>query len=156
MLGDGRGGIVHFGERECTLQRRHQKLVEMAPSPSLIARRCAKRCCAAALRLAAASVATADWAPSSFWSSRHRAGQGCALVFIEANPRLQVEHTVTEMVTGLDLVRLQLQVAGRSHAGRPRSDAGTRQPAHGACPRNCASMPRRWPQTAALTPAAGG
>jgi acetyl/propionyl-CoA carboxylase alpha subunit/acetyl-CoA carboxylase carboxyltransferase component len=105
VIGDGAGHVVALGERECTLQRRHQKLVELAPSP-WISPALRARLCGAALRLATEvrveSLATFEFlvdADERFW-------------FIEANPRLQVEHTVTEEVTGVDLVQAQLRVAG--------------------------------------------
>jgi acetyl/propionyl-CoA carboxylase alpha subunit len=107
VLGDG-DQVISLGERECTLQRQHQKLVEMAPSPGLEPGLRA-RITAAALQLAQhlryRSLGTFEFLlePSG------------AFYFIEANARLQVEHTVTEAVTGLDLVQLQLaQAAGAS------------------------------------------
>jgi acetyl/propionyl-CoA carboxylase alpha subunit len=112
VAGDASGAVVQIGERECSLQRRHQKLVEIAPAPWLsFALR--ERVHAAAVDLARAvhytGLGTVEFlvdadAPESFY-------------FIEANARLQVEHTVTEAVTGLDLVSLQLDLAdGRSLA----------------------------------------
>ncbi|MEO7128367.1 MAG: biotin carboxylase N-terminal domain-containing protein, partial [Rhodoferax sp.] len=106
LIGDGTQ-LVSLGERECSLQRRFQKLVEIAPSPSLpeALRRSITQ---AALRLAQAanyrSLGTFEFLVDE------DAGD-LPFVFIEANPRLQVEHTVTEEVTGLDLVQLQIQVA---------------------------------------------
>jgi acetyl/propionyl-CoA carboxylase alpha subunit len=106
VLGDGQQ-VISLGERECSLQRRFQKLVEIAPSPSLTPQR-RTELTEAALRMARAvgyrSLGTFEFlvdeqSPDLPW------------VFIEANPRLQVEHTVTEEVTGLDLVQLQIQVA---------------------------------------------
>lgn len=106
VAGDGTGAVVTLGERECTLQRRAQKLVEMAPSPSLDEGLRA-RIVACAERMAQAlryrSLGTFE-----FLLSRE-APEG--FVFIEANPRLQVEHTVTEEVWGVDLVQLQLRLA---------------------------------------------
>ena len=108
VAGDASGAVVQLGERECSIQRRHQKLIEIAPAPWL-SRALRERILAAAVRLARAARYTglgtieflidAD-APDSFY-------------FIEANARLQVEHTVTEAVTGLDLVALQLDLAER-------------------------------------------
>jgi acetyl-CoA carboxylase carboxyltransferase component/biotin carboxylase len=103
VVGDGRT-VVHLGERECSLQRRHQKLVEVAPAPGLDPAVRA-HLCDAAVRMA---------------ESVHYRGLGTfeflvgddSWVFIEANPRLQVEHTVTEEVYGVDLVAVQLQLAG--------------------------------------------
>jgi len=113
VLGDG-SDVASLGERECTLQRRFQKLVEIAPSPSLssVLR---DRITQAALRMAQ-QVGYLGLGTFEFLVDEH--STALPFVFIEANPRLQVEHTVTEAVTGLDLVQLQLGVAaGRSLAG---------------------------------------
>lgn len=103
ILGDG-AEVIHLGERDCTLQRRHQKLVEMAPAPGL-SPKMRERLCDAALRMGRqlnyAGLGTIEFLVD-----------GDEFFFMEANPRLQVEHTVTEMVTGLDLVELQVKVAG--------------------------------------------
>ncbi|CAN5223469.1 pyruvate carboxylase [soil metagenome] len=103
IIGDGSGEVMALGERECTLQRRHQKLVEFAPSPS-IGPAMREGLFGAALRMAASSkyrgLGTFEFLVS-----------GDRFVFLEANPRLQVEHTVTEAVTGLDLVQLQFLLA---------------------------------------------
>jgi len=106
VLGDGQA-VASLGERECTLQRRFQKLVEIAPSPSLPdALRAAIT--QAALRMARA----AGYRSLGTFEFLVDAGSvTLPFVFIEANPRLQVEHTVTEAVTGLDLVQLQMAVA---------------------------------------------
>jgi acetyl/propionyl-CoA carboxylase alpha subunit len=117
VLGDGREVVV-LGERDCTLQRRFQKLVEMAPSPGLDPGM-RQRLNDAALRLARA-VGYLGLGTFEFLVD---AGRG-AFVFIETNPRLQVEHTVTEEVTGLDLVQLQIQVA----AGRCLAELGLDTP----------------------------
>ncbi|ATY13501.1 hypothetical protein CU254_26035 [Amycolatopsis sp. AA4] len=104
ILGDGTGEVVALGERDCSIQRRHQKLVEVAPSPWL-SEPLREAVTAAALRLAArvsyAGLGTFEFLieENAFW-------------FMEANPRVQVEHTVTEEVTGVDLVAAQLAVAG--------------------------------------------
>ncbi|WP_422002090.1 carboxyl transferase domain-containing protein [Reyranella sp.] len=104
IVGDGQGGIVALGERECTLQRRSQKIVELAPSPHLDA----------ALReeIVAAAVAMARAVAYRSLGTFEFLADGDAFFFIEANPRLQVEHTVTEEVWGVDLVRTQLLLAG--------------------------------------------
>ena len=120
VLGDGRQVMV-LGERECTLQRRFQKLVEIAPSPTLEPglRQALHQ---AALRLAQACGFV------GLGTFEFLVDDTCAdlpWVFIEANPRLQVEHTVTEAVTGLDLVQLQLAVA----AGQSLASLGL-DPAH--------------------------
>ena len=115
VLGDG-AQVVSLGVRECTLQRRFQKLVEIAPSPTL----------APALRTRieqAALVMARRAGYRGLGTFEFLVDEGSAdlpFVFIEANPRLQVEHTVTEAVTGLDLVALQVQVA----AGRALAELG--------------------------------
>jgi len=115
VLGDGRH-VASLGDRECTLQRRFQKLVEIAPSPSLDAG-LRERITQAALRMAQ-KVGYRGLGTFEFLVDEQ--SRGLPFVFIEANPRLQVEHTVTEAVTGLDLVQLQLGVA----QGRTLSDLG--------------------------------
>jgi len=108
ILGDGQGRVVHFGERDCTLQRRHQKVIEIAPAPRLGAQ-LREAIIEAALKLA---VAARFRGLGTFEFLLDEKGN---FVFVEANPRLQVEHPVTEMITGVDLVAAQLQVA----AGEP-------------------------------------
>ncbi len=109
IIGDRHGGVSHLWERECTIQRRNQKLIEVAPSPSL-SDALRSRIVDAAKQLAAAahydSLGTFE-----FLVDGESAGDDPAFAFIEANPRLQVEHTVTEEVLGVDLVRSQLAVA---------------------------------------------
>lgn len=110
IIGDGQT-VLALGERECTLQRQHQKLVEIAPSPSLTPTLRA-RLTEAALKLAKACH-YASLGTFEFLVDEEANPDGPdAFAFIEANPRLQVEHTVTEAVTGLDLVALQLGLAG--------------------------------------------
>ncbi|MFQ5698319.1 MAG: carboxyl transferase domain-containing protein [Myxococcota bacterium] len=113
VLGDRSGSVSHLGERECTLQRRHQKLVEIAPSPSL-ASPLRQRIQDAALRIAE-KVGLDNLGTLEFLVDAGGGGSDADFFFLEANPRLQVEHTVTEAVTGLDLVEIQLALAaGRS------------------------------------------
>ena len=110
MLGDRHGKVAHLGERDCSIQRRHQKVVEVAPSPQL-APGLRKRILEAALTLADAAgydnIGTFE-----FLVDGTDLNEASPFYFIEANPRLQVEHTVTEAVTGVDLVRTQLAIAG--------------------------------------------
>jgi acetyl-CoA carboxylase biotin carboxylase subunit len=103
IVADGRGGVAALGERECSIQRRHQKLVEEAPSAALSDEERDKllRMCEKAIReIKYANVGTLEFL--------YEAGQ---FYFMEMNTRIQVEHTVTEMVTGLDLVREQIRLA---------------------------------------------
>lgn len=106
VLGDGEGGAVHLGHRDCTLQRRYQKLVEEAPahglSPELDA-----EITGAAVRLISA-LGYAGAATCEFLVDPDRGAAG----FLEINARLQVEHPVSEVVTGVDIVREQLRIAG--------------------------------------------
>jgi pyruvate carboxylase len=110
IAGDGSGHVIHLGERECSIQRRHQKLLEMAPSPRL-APGLRERLTAAALRMAEAAHYQ-NLGTFEFLIDADDDSEQTAFAFIETNPRLQVEHTITEAVTGLDLVKLQLQLAG--------------------------------------------
>jgi acetyl-CoA carboxylase biotin carboxylase subunit len=104
ILGDGRGHVIDLGERECSIQRRRQKLIEEAPAP-LIDEILRRRLCELARRLGRQlkyrGLGTIEFLLD---------GRG-QYYFIEANPRIQVEHPVTEMVTGLDLVKEQLSLA---------------------------------------------
>lgn len=121
ILGDGSGAVSHLGERECTIQRRNQKLVEIAPSPSLSPTLRA-RLTAAAVRLAEA-VRYENVGTFEFLLDATIQNDDAPFAFIEANPRLQVEHTVTEEVTGIDLVQTQLHLA----TGCSLAELGLRQ-----------------------------
>jgi len=105
LLGDGTGEVCHFWERECSLQRRNQKVVEIAPSHS-ITPRLRRAIIEAAVKLGKAvnlqSLATIEFLVDAETEGYY---------FMEANPRIQVEHTITEQINGIDLVDLQLQVA---------------------------------------------
>jgi len=111
LLGDAHGNIVALGERDCSIQRRHQKLVEEAPAPGLTADD-RRRIHGLAVRVAR-SVGLRNAATAEFLVT----GAGEAY-FLEVNARLQVEHGVTELVSGIDLVHEQLWIA----AGQPLSD----------------------------------
>ncbi|HEX2687579.1 MAG TPA: carboxyl transferase domain-containing protein [Kofleriaceae bacterium] len=117
IVGDGQHGVALF-ERECTVQRRHQKLIEVAPPPSLPGELRAA-IVAAACRLAEAA-SYKSLGTFEFLVELDPAGLPVGFFFLEANPRLQVEHTVTEQVLGLDLVQIQLELAG----GRSLSELG--------------------------------
>jgi 3-methylcrotonyl-CoA carboxylase alpha subunit len=122
VLADGAGTVLHVGERECSIQRRHQKVVEETPSPALDEGQRAALCAAGVQAARAASYENAGTveflldARGSFY-------------FLEMNTRLQVEHPVTEACTGLDLVRLQIEIAAggplrlRQDDVRPRGHA---------------------------------
>jgi acetyl-CoA/propionyl-CoA carboxylase biotin carboxyl carrier protein len=106
VLADEHGRIVHLGERECTLQRRHQKVIEEAPSPVVSAatrERLGAAACAAAASVDYLGAGTVEFLVSG--------SDPDAFFFIEMNTRLQVEHPVTEMVTGVDIVEQQLRAA---------------------------------------------
>lgn len=108
VVGDGRGNVVHVGERDCSIQRRHQKVIEIAPAPFLSpAVRDELR--NAAVRMASElqyrALGTFEFLVPMTEGTAH------AFYFMEANPRLQVEHTVTEEVYGIDLVRAQILLA---------------------------------------------
>ena len=113
IIGDRHGAISHLWERECTIQRRNQKLIEVAPSPSLT-EGLRSRIIEAAKSLAAAArydnLGTFEFLVDDDAKARAETDDG-AFAFIEANPRLQVEHTVTEEVLGVDLVKSQIAVA---------------------------------------------
>ena len=106
VVGDAGGEVVHVHERECSAQRRNQKLIEIAPSPSLSAE-LREQLTAAAVKLARA----ASYDNLGTFEFLVDAADGKTFAFIEANPRLQVEHTVTEEVTGIDLVQTQIEIA---------------------------------------------
>jgi acetyl-CoA carboxylase, biotin carboxylase subunit len=112
LLGDVGGAVVALGERDCSIQRRHQKLVEEAPAPGLTA---AERSTLHGMAVAVASAARLSNAATAEFL-REPDGQ---FRFLEVNTRLQVEHGVTELVTGVDIVREQFRLA----AGLPLSDA---------------------------------
>jgi acetyl-CoA carboxylase biotin carboxylase subunit len=109
ILGDGQGGVVHLGERDCSLQRKHQKLLEETPSPALNP---TER--AAVTRLATDAVARLGYRSAGTFEFLYQDGE---FFFIEMNTRLQVEHPISEMVTGVDIVREQMRIA----AGIPLS-----------------------------------
>ena len=114
VLADSQGNVVHLGERDCSLQRRHQKLLEEAGSPALSAME----------RDALGATVTAGLAKLGYRNAGtleflYQDGQ---FAFIEMNTRLQVEHPVTEMITGIDIVREQIRIAAGQELGYSQSD----------------------------------
>ena len=121
IIGDGFGGISHLWERECSLQRRNQKIMEIAPSPS-IDTKLRDQLTNAAVHLAK-EVKYKGLATVEFLVDADTKIETRAFYFLEVNPRLQVEHTVTEEVTGIDLVKTQIQIA----FGQALADLGLQQ-----------------------------
>ena len=109
ILADGQGGAIHLGERDCSMQRRHQKVVEEAPAPGItpeMRKQIGERCCRACVEINYRGAGTFEFL--------YENGE---FYFIEMNTRIQVEHPVTEMITGVDLIKEQLRIA----AGQPLS-----------------------------------
>ena len=109
VLADERGNCVHLGERDCSVQRRHQKVIEEAPS-AVVGEELRQRMGAAAVRLAQ-SAAYTNAGTVEFLLENTADGTPGDFYFLEMNTRLQVEHPVTELITGVDLVHLQIAIA---------------------------------------------
>ncbi|MBA6328231.1 acetyl-CoA carboxylase biotin carboxylase subunit [Colwellia sp. MB02u-6] len=109
IMADGQGAAIHLAERDCSMQRRHQKVVEEAPAPGIspeLRAKIGERCCNACIKINYRGAGTFEFL--------YENGE---FYFIEMNTRIQVEHPVTEMITGVDLIKEQLRVA----AGQPLS-----------------------------------
>ncbi|MDN4502558.1 acetyl-CoA carboxylase biotin carboxylase subunit [Alteromonadaceae bacterium BrNp21-10] len=109
VLADGQGNAIHLGERDCSMQRRHQKVVEEAPAPGItpaMREKIGERCCRACVEIGYRGAGTFEFL--------YENGE---FYFIEMNTRIQVEHPVSEMITGVDLIKEQLRIA----AGQPLS-----------------------------------
>jgi propionyl-CoA carboxylase alpha chain/3-methylcrotonyl-CoA carboxylase alpha subunit/acetyl-CoA/propionyl-CoA carboxylase biotin carboxyl carrier protein len=143
VLGDGKGNAIHLFERECSVQRRFQKIIEEAPAANLAAG-LRDRICSAAVRLTAAAnyrnAGTVEFI----------LGADGRFFFLEMNTRLQVEHPVTEMITGLDLVRTQIEIAA-GH-GLPLTQDAVVAHGHAIECRICAEDPAHdfMPQTGSI------
>ncbi len=114
ILGDGKGNAIHLGERDCSMQRRHQKVIEEAPAPGLSEKERAtigKRCVQACKELKYRGAGTFEF----LYQDEH-------FYFIEMNTRIQVEHPVTEMITGVDIVKEQIRIASGLPLSYKQSD----------------------------------
>jgi acetyl-CoA/propionyl-CoA carboxylase, biotin carboxylase, biotin carboxyl carrier protein len=149
VLGDAHGNVVHLFERECSVQRRFQKIVEETPSPALSAAQRKTICETAAGIARAANYRNAGTIEFIY-------GKG-EFFFLEMNTRLQVEHPVTEMVTGIDLVREQLRVAAGEKLGFTQQEIRVsghaiefrlyaESPARGFTPTTGKALALRWPE----------
>ena len=114
VLADNHGNAIHLGERDCSMQRRHQKVVEEAPAPGITEKQrshIGERCVQACIDMGYCSAGTFEFLY-----------QDNEFYFIEMNTRLQVEHPVTEMITGVDIVKEQLRIAGGLELGMKQDD----------------------------------
>ena len=144
LVGDGTGAVLALGDRDCSLQRRRQKLVEIAPAPNLpdaVRERLAAAAVSLGAGLAYRGLATVEFLVS-----------GEQIAFLEVNPRIQVEHTVTEEVTGVDLVETAMRIAG----GATLADLGltTAPPTRGAAVQLRVNTERALPD-GSVAPSAG-
>jgi acetyl-CoA carboxylase biotin carboxylase subunit len=132
LFGDRHGNLVHMGERECSIQRRHQKLVEESPSPFVD--EALRRALTETALLGARAIGYQNAGTMEFLVDEHK-----RFYFLEMNTRLQVEHAVTEMVTGIDLVKEQIRVAAGERLSRTQQEIRPR--GHAIEVRICAEDP---------------
>jgi len=149
VFGDGKGKAVHLGERDCSLQRRHQKVFEEAPGPTIDAETRAK-----IGKICADAVANINYAGAGTIEFLFEDGE---FYFIEMNTRLQVEHPVTEAIFGVDLVREQIRVAEGLPMSFGQDDlkSTAMQSKCGSTPRNCLILHPAPDGSASTTPPAG-
>jgi len=114
ILGDGQGSVVHLGERDCSMQRMHQKLLEESPSPGINQEERQRIC-----RIAAGAVQKLGYKSAGTLEFLYQDGE---FFFIEMNTRLQVEHPISEVVSGIDIVREQIRVASGAKLGYRQED----------------------------------
>jgi acetyl-CoA carboxylase biotin carboxylase subunit len=114
IIADGQGGVIHVGERDCSLQRKHQKLLEETPSPALNAREREK-----IGRIATDAIRRLSYKSAGTIEFLYQDGE---FFFIEMNTRIQVEHPISEMVSGIDLVREQIRIAAGAPLGYRQED----------------------------------
>ncbi len=115
VLGDQQGNVVHLGERDCSLQRKNQKVLEESPSPALTQEKREEMCAAAVRAAKAAGYQSAGTIEFLY----DRSGK---FYFMEMNTRVQVEHPVTEMVTGVDIIKEQIRIAAGESLSMTQDD----------------------------------
>ncbi|MBV1878651.1 MAG: ATP-grasp domain-containing protein [Pseudomonadales bacterium] len=118
ILGDGKGEVVHLGSRDCSVQRRHQKLIEEAPAPAIDAAMLEQIACQAGRAMAGLNYKNAATVEFLYAAEE--------FYFMEVNPRIQVEHPVTEMLTGIDIVKAQIAIADTGKIPITQADVALR------------------------------